>query len=77
MSLITDLYIFSKKNHSQAGCTPFASSLIADYFGQEVRGTALGVYNLGIYMGYSMSYAFGDFITQADILGKASAHLFQ
>ncbi|PIK45432.1 hypothetical protein BSL78_17707 [Apostichopus japonicus] len=54
----------------QAGCTPFASSLIADYFGQEVRGTALGVYNLGIYMGYSMSYAFGDFITQADILGK-------
>ena len=52
---------------SEAGCTPFASSLIADYFVPGVRGVALGVYNIGIYAGYSMSYAFGDFITAANI----------
>lgn len=54
---------------AEAGCTPFASSLIADYFSPEMRGTALGIYNMGIYTGYSLSYAFGDFITAADIAG--------
>jgi hypothetical protein len=31
------------------------------------RGTVVGVYNLGIYTGYSMSYAVGNFITLANI----------
>ncbi|XP_043196131.1 MFS-type efflux pump MSMEG_3705-like [Amphibalanus amphitrite] len=53
----------------EAGCTPFATSLLADYFSPELRGTALGVYNWGIYFGYSLSYAVGDFITEADIMG--------
>ncbi|XP_037076202.1 protein spinster homolog 1-like [Pollicipes pollicipes] len=53
----------------EAGCTPFAASLLADYFAPELRGTALGVYNWGIYFGYSMAYAVGNFITNADILG--------
>ncbi|KAL5011414.1 hypothetical protein ScPMuIL_009965 [Solemya velum] len=47
----------------EAGCTPFAASLITDYFSKDLRGTALGVYNWGIYIGYSMSYAFGNYIT--------------
>ncbi|XP_043201897.1 MFS-type efflux pump MSMEG_3705-like [Amphibalanus amphitrite] len=53
----------------EAGCTPFATSLLADYFSPELRGTALGVYNWGIYFGYSLSYAVGNFITEADIMG--------
>ncbi|XP_037076088.1 protein spinster homolog 1-like isoform X2 [Pollicipes pollicipes] len=52
----------------EAGCTPFATSLLADYFAPELRGTALGVYNWGIYFGYSMAYAVGNFITNANIL---------
>ena len=51
----------------EAGCTPFAASMIADYFPKQSRALALGVYNWGIYIGYSMSYAFGNFITKADI----------
>lgn len=53
----------------EAGCTPFATSLLADYFAPELRGTALGVYNWGIYFGYSMAYAVGNLITDADIMG--------
>ncbi|XP_072176914.1 MFS-type efflux pump MSMEG_3705-like [Diadema setosum] len=60
----------------EAGCTPFATSIIADYFVPSVRGVALGVYNIGIYAGYSMSYAFGDFITAADINGKGWRWVF-
>ena len=55
---------------SEAGCTPFAASIIADYFAEEIRGSALGVYNMGIYIGYSLSYAFGNFITDANINGQ-------
>ncbi|ELU06601.1 hypothetical protein CAPTEDRAFT_220111 [Capitella teleta] len=53
----------------EAGCTPFATSLISDYFDVGVRASTLGVYNWGIYMGYSLSYAVGNFITKADIMG--------
>jgi len=41
--------------------------LIADYFGEELRGLAMGIYNWGIYTGYSLSYALGNFITDANI----------
>ena len=44
----------------EAGCTPMAVSIIADYFPAELRGAAMGVYNWGIYTGYSMSYALGN-----------------
>lgn len=60
----------------EAGCTPFATSLIADYFPETLRGSALGVYNWGIYIGYSMAYAFGNFITQANIDGKGWRWVF-
>ncbi|XP_074655462.1 MFS-type efflux pump MSMEG_3705-like [Tubulanus polymorphus] len=49
----------------EAGCTPFAASMIADLFTQELRASAMGVYNWGIYTGYSMSYALGNFISQS------------
>ncbi|XP_071948158.1 protein spinster homolog 1-like [Antedon mediterranea] len=50
---------------AEAGCTPFAASIITDYFAEDMRGFAIGIYNWGIYMGYSMSYAVGNFITDA------------
>ena len=37
---------------------------------QDLRGAALGVYNWGIYFGYSLSYALGNFIAQANINGQ-------
>jgi len=48
---------------SEAACTPLASSMIADYFVTQQRALALGFYNWGIYIGYSMSYAVGNLVT--------------
>jgi len=47
----------------QAACTPLASSIIADYFITQQRALALGFYNWGIYIGYSMSFAVGNSVT--------------
>ncbi|XP_055516283.1 probable galactarate/D-glucarate transporter GarP isoform X1 [Leucoraja erinacea] len=55
---------------SEAGCTPFAISLIVDYFPKVTRGSAIGFYNWGIYAGYSLSYAIGNYVTRANILGQ-------
>ncbi|XP_065180631.1 MFS-type efflux pump MSMEG_3705-like [Sycon ciliatum] len=44
----------------EAGCTPMAVSILSDYFPADLRGSALGVYNWGIYTGYSMSYALAN-----------------
>ncbi|XP_035709342.1 protein spinster homolog 1 isoform X3 [Folsomia candida] len=60
----------------QSGCTPFAASLISDYFSEQLRGAALGVYNWGIYTGYSMSFALGNLITQANINGQGWRWVF-
>lgn len=54
----------------EAGCTPFVASMLTDIYPAELRGTALGIYNWGIYMGYSMSYALGNLITAANINGQ-------
>lgn len=59
------LYVFR-----EAGCTPFAASLIAELFAPELRGSAMGIYNFGIYFGYSMSYAFGNFLYEANIFNE-------
>lgn len=37
-----------------------ATSLIAEYFSAELRGSAISVYNWGIYTGYSLSFAIGN-----------------
>lgn len=52
--------ILSRFGYSEAGCNPIATSLIADYFSIELRGAALGIYNWGIYSGYSASFAIGN-----------------
>ncbi|KAK3087414.1 hypothetical protein FSP39_005573, partial [Pinctada imbricata] len=54
----------------EAGCTPFAASILTDYFSAETRGLALGIYNWGIYFGYSLAYAFGNFVSLANINGQ-------
>lgn len=36
----------------------------------------MGVYNWGIYIGYSLSYALGNFIVDADIDGKGWRWVF-
>jgi len=41
-------------------------------FTSDLRASAMGIYNFGIYFGYSMSYAFGNFLYEANILGEVS-----
>lgn len=60
----------------QAGCTPFAVSIISDYFSANVRGTAMGFYNWGLFMGYSLSFVFGDFIVGLNINGQGWRWVF-
>jgi len=48
----------------QAGCNPIATSLIADYFSYDLRGTALSIYYWGIYTGYSLSFVIGNAIME-------------
>ncbi len=61
--VFTNLSVVSR----EAGCTPFATSLIADYFTEGHRAAALGVYNWGIYVGYSLAYAVGNSVVVADL----------
>jgi MFS family permease len=35
----------------EAGCTPFAAGIIAAYYPLHLKGTAMSVYNIGIYVG--------------------------
>ena len=44
----------------ESGCNPFATSILADIFGEELRASAISVYNWGIYIGYSLAYAVGN-----------------
>lgn len=48
-----------------AGCTPIATGLIGEYFSVEYRSTALGLYNTGIYIGYSLAFGLGNFVAGA------------
>ncbi len=46
----------------EAGCSPPANSIIADYFVPSERSTAVSVYALGIPLGGMVAYVFGGFI---------------
>ncbi|MEH6660392.1 MAG: MFS transporter [Parasphingorhabdus sp.] len=46
----------------EAGCSPPANSIIADYFVPKERSTAVSVYALGIPLGGMVAYVFGGFI---------------
>ena len=48
---------------AESGCTPLAGSIISDSFGTKTRGTAYGIYNWGIYMGYSLAVGAANAMT--------------
>jgi len=48
----------------EAGCSPPAHSMIADYFPPEKRSTAMGVYTMGISAGIMTAYLAGGWVAQ-------------
>ena len=48
----------------EAGCSPPAHSLIADYYPPEKRSTAMGFYTLGISAGIMLAYLAGGWVAQ-------------
>jgi MFS family permease len=46
----------------EAGCSPPAHSLIADYFGPRERSTALAIYSLGIPIGAALGNLIGGYV---------------
>ena len=49
----------------EAGCTPPANSLIADYFAPRDRAQALGVYAMGVTLGGMFANLIGGWVTDA------------
>jgi len=49
----------------EAGCTPPANSLIADYFAPRDRAQALGVYSMGVTLGGMFANLIGGWVTDA------------
>ena len=48
----------------EAGCSPPAHSMIADYYPPERRSTAMGIYTLGISSGIMIAYLAGGWVAQ-------------
>ncbi len=48
----------------EAGCSPPAHSMIADYFPAEKRATALGIYSLGIPIGILFGFVAGGWLNE-------------
>ena len=48
----------------EAGCSPAAHSLIADYYPPNQRSTAMGIYSLGISLGIMTAYLAGGWVAQ-------------
>jgi MFS family permease len=46
----------------EAGCSPPANSIIADYFIPAERSTAVSIYALGVPLGGMLAYVFGGFV---------------
>jgi MFS family permease len=49
----------------EAGCTPPAHSLLADYFPPEKRATVLSLYACGVYVGVGLGFWLGGWINDA------------
>ncbi len=60
----------------EAGCTPPAQSLIADYFRPSSRATAVSIYALGVPLGGMFAAVFGGFIA-GNLSGDNIAAMFQ
>nr|XP_002127145.1 uncharacterized protein LOC100183908 [Ciona intestinalis] len=54
----------------EAGCAPLSASIIADKFSKSSRALAMSVFNWGIYLGYGSAFAVGNYVTEANIMGK-------
>jgi MFS family permease len=48
----------------EAGCSPTAHSLLADYFPKEKRATALAIYSMGISLGTLLGMAIGGIVAE-------------
>lgn len=48
----------------EAGCSPPAHSMIADYFPEETRARAMSIYCLGIPLGSTLGYLLGGWINE-------------
>lgn len=48
----------------EAGCSPAAHSMIADYYPPEKRATAMGIFTLGISGGIMLAYLTGGWVVQ-------------
>lgn len=48
----------------EAGCSPTAHSLLADYFPKEKRATALAIYSMGISIGSLLGMALGGIVAE-------------
>lgn len=66
------LYLFRN-----AACSPLAASMISDLFPPKQRALAMAIFVWGIYIGYGFSYAIGNYVTEANILGYVSPNYFQ
>jgi len=53
----------------ESAVTPLVASIVADTFSDRMRAFAMGYFNWGVYFGYGLSFASGNYITQANILG--------
>ena len=49
----------------EAGCTPPANSIIADYYPAKSRARALGIYSMGVTLGSALAALFGGPIAEA------------
>ena len=48
----------------EAGCSPPAHSMISDYFPPEKRGSAMGIFSVGISAGIMIAYLAGGWVAQ-------------
>nr|XP_026693449.1 protein spinster homolog 1-like isoform X2 [Ciona intestinalis]XP_026693450.1 protein spinster homolog 1-like isoform X2 [Ciona intestinalis]XP_026693451.1 protein spinster homolog 1-like isoform X2 [Ciona intestinalis] len=55
----------------ESACTPLTSSIVVDLFEPRVRGSAMSFFNWGIYFGYGLAFAIGNYLTDANILGMS------
>ncbi|XP_043217544.1 probable sphingolipid transporter spinster homolog 1 isoform X1 [Amphibalanus amphitrite] len=55
----------------EAGFAPLSSGMISDQFPPQLRGMAMSIFTWGIYFGYGISYAIGNYVSAADIMGQS------
>ena len=58
----------------EAGCSPPAHSMIADYYPPEQRSTAMGFYTLGISAGIMLAYLAGGWVVEEPRLARGVFH---